>query len=727
MAEGAITWGAASNTCQVGISFESLTAPTAGQTTISVTAYVYWRAGVNMYDNTNSATWSGFTSGSAGSTSLNGPGTTRIRTITASVALQSGTSTATLTYNQAAVEYSGARSATASTTIPAKVLGVPDAPVMGAITRVSDTRHDVAWTNTNPTDANKPYQSILFQRSSDSGSTWTTVATLGSTATSYSDTTTTVNQKYRYRTVSQNTGGQGRATSTGDIYTTPKAPTSASAARSGSDIVVSWTNTATYRSGYRILASQAGGAYTVLATVGSAVATSYTHSAPAASTWSYQVQSYQVSQSNNLYSASSPATNTVQLLAPPNAPSLLSPDGSVVAAGENLAVTWQHNPTDASPQTQYQLRYRTSTDGGATWSAYTTPAIVTSATSSGVIPSASVTSGLLQWQVCTKGNHATFSPWSASAQLTVSGRPSVTITAPGSSVTSSSITASWTTFDPEGDAQTSAVVTLLDAAGSVTLWSKTVTTSTSVTVSGLNNSTSYVLRVRALAGGLWSTDASQSFSVTFARPPQPTLTVVWQGDTGSALITITNPAGTPAAVSNNIYADGVLVASDVGVSGTWVDPTPSLSGVVYTAEAMSSLPSSRMSDPVTLAVPSGAGIHFNGGGDTWPLHCALVQAGASLTDTPGIDVVLQQFAGDARPTPTWGPLQTFERTISGLTWHNTIAQAREDWDDLVRYPGLVCVRTARDTRYGVLSSFSLSHRGPEWSTVSITFIETETA
>src|SRR5690606_2220062 len=48
-------------------------------------------------------------------------------------------------------------------------------------------------------------------------------------------------------------------------------------------------------------------------------------------------------------------SNTVQLQAPPNAPTSLSPNGTTANVATNTLLRWLHNPVDASVQTQYQI------------------------------------------------------------------------------------------------------------------------------------------------------------------------------------------------------------------------------------------------------------------------------------------------------------------------------------------------------------------------------------
>jgi hypothetical protein len=102
---------------------------------------------------------------------------------------------------------------------------------------------------------------------------------------------------------------------------------------------------------------------------------------------------------------------------PPDAPTGLSPAGGTMVDPKVVqALTWTHNPTDGTAQTQFEVRHRQF--GSGSWTSVTP---VTSATSSWTLPANTYANDkTVEWQVRTWGHNATESPWSASATITTS-------------------------------------------------------------------------------------------------------------------------------------------------------------------------------------------------------------------------------------------------------------------------------------------------------------------
>jgi hypothetical protein len=199
-------------------------------------------------------------------------------------------------------------------------------------------------------------------------------------------------------------------------------------------------------------------------------------------------------------------------------------------------------------------------------------------------------------------------------------------------------------------------VKLYDAAGTTVLWSEEVADAllTRTIPYVLANSTSYKLGVALRDGdGLWSTEAINPFSVSFTPPSTPTFVATYNAITGSTAITITNPASSPAAVSNDLYRDpgtGVyeLVATGIAAQGTVTDWIPNVSGTNrYYIVAWSALPSSAQSTVSNVVTTTDDQVRFNGG----PGYAQQVTAGynPSIGDSFGRQRVTHQFAGRANP------------------------------------------------------------------------------
>lgn len=505
----------------------------------------------------------------------------------------------------------GTASVSWSITTAQRPVGVPAAPVMSGTTgatRVSDTQHNVAWTNTSPTSASNPYVNLVVQRSTDGGA-YTSIATLG-VVTSYSDKTTSANHRYAYRVYAKNGAGNSSVSAASNtLKTTPSAPGTPTAVKSGTDIVVSWSNPAWQADNIEVWHA-ANGVWdaSALTTTLAATATSYTHTAPSTTvTHTYRLRSKTTTPA--LTSAYSAQSNVVQLQAPPSAPTNLAPAGIAADLSLATALTWKHNPVDTTAQTKFEVQHRAV--GAPTWNSSGT---ITSGVSSYTLAAGTYANGQqVEWQVRTYGAHVTASPWSASAVITASAKPVVTITNPGASFNSSQLTAAWTYFDAEGTPQAQWTADLY--VGNAALFADRllehrtgVGTATSVTFdTRIQDAVSnYRVEIRAQDGsGLWSDWDVQPFGVSYSLPEMPTLALQWNSANESVVIAIDNPpttAGRVDTVSNDVYRsiDGgpwLLVASGVPPDGTVVDYLPSLSGInLYKAVAWSALPSSITSD-----------------------------------------------------------------------------------------------------------------------------------
>lgn len=113
-----------------------------------------------------------------------------------------------------------------SQTVTVAAIGMvtPPAPTIGTNTRASDTSNTIKWTN-NPTSTGV-YSNLYVERSADGGFSWTQIASVGTTTTSYTDTTTTANNYYCYRMHVTNAIGGSYSSASNITYNTPISPTS---------------------------------------------------------------------------------------------------------------------------------------------------------------------------------------------------------------------------------------------------------------------------------------------------------------------------------------------------------------------------------------------------------------------------------------------------------------------------------------------------------------------
>ena len=508
------------------------------------------------------------------------------------------------------------RTAFFNVNVPARPYAAPAAPSGVGVTRSSDARHVVNWSRNSPGSASAPYQNVVVQRWDDASNVYKTIATVGNVS-SYTDSGTSAGRYYRYRVASRNTGGSSSWAYSPYFYTTPKAPTGVKATRQGADVLVSWTRSTSphQRSVLAYRSSETGWQYPGWTSTGS----SYLIKAPDPSVvYTYAVLAQSNGPGGETLSSPWEHSNEVQLLAPPKAPSGLSP--AVAEAGLPVRITWAHNSADTSEQTAYEVQYRT--QGGASW---TSTGKQTGATAAHTFEAGVLAAGAYEVQVRTWGAHASAGGWSSTHLLTVSERPSVTITSPEAGpFPGSQAVVRWEFYDPEGSAQTDYVVTLYSADGD-RLWSRQrASTWASVLVEPkLEDGLTYEVGVKARdAAGLWSAEERVALAVDYAEPPTPKASAEWQVSTGAVVLSWSTPAAVaPAPKAETVTVerstdggDWTVVASGLPPSGSVVDPAPATNVVtLYRVSAVSALPSTA-AGPLLPVLPDAAGwVYLNGG------------------------------------------------------------------------------------------------------------------
>ena len=422
-----------------------------------------------------------------------------------------------------------------------------------SVTRVSDSQQRLQWGHDmDPASGPQPVTAFNIYRRTNGGAA-SPVASLEASVSSWDDTTTAPNAQYTYEIYPFNEAGAGPGRVVGTVVTRPAAPVIGSAVKSGADIVLTFTDRSGVESSHEIEHMPGGGPSEVLkgpsgsSTTG---AREWTHSAPSPSvTHAYRVRARNAAG----VSEWSAWSNTVQLIAPPLAPTMTGPSGAQDSA-EPVRVTWRHNPVDTTPQRAYSLRHRK--QGTATW------AYSGTVTTPNEFRDLNLTAGVWEVEVQTYGDHATPSPYSATLVVVVSGRPTVTVLGP-SSVTSNRANVTWSFSDPEASAQVAWRVSLRrdgvvlhteSGSGAASSWMTPV----------LDNGSTYTVVVDGQdSAGLWSRDGSITFAVAYAAPPAPSLVSVWDETTAAVTVTALVPLGDPPAVEVEVWraADPASIAA----------------------------------------------------------------------------------------------------------------------------------------------------------------------
>lgn len=442
---------------------------------------------------------------------------------------------------------SGYHTDSSEPTVGVFYITTPDPTTSAAVSRTSDTRHTITWTNHSSSD--QPYTYLYLERYDNVTGAWYAKATLSGSTTSYTDTSTIANRQYTYRVRAWNKAGYSSYNTTSAIRTTPAPPTTVVATRSGTSVVITWNDNATQETNQTIQrkTSTDNVTWSGWSTLSSAIAANaetYTDSSPANYN-QYQVRADCTTPTlNSAYAAS----NVVQILQAPAQPTGLSPASLTGIDGDNAnTFSWTHNSLDSTAQTKFSLEYDTadtfdvdpqllseqvSTDefyefAGATFTNNTT----------------------YYWRVKIWGEHATGSDWSETASFKASETPDSTITDPTavSNYNLSNLTVDWTYTQSDSVNQEQYICNLYDENDSlletqaVASSKATGETDTATFSYILGNNTTYKidLTVKSI-DGLWSVLEQLTFVTEFLEPLQPTI-VVANVDDEVTTIAITNP------------------------------------------------------------------------------------------------------------------------------------------------------------------------------------------
>lgn len=589
-------------------------------------------------------------------------------------------------------------------TLPSRPPQLPSAPTNLSISRSSDTSVKLSWSApSNATAPSNRWEKIEVQRQIDGGS-WSTIATysastksydanansgaggdkytLNSSATSYTDNTTTANHSYDYRVRATNVSGGSGYADAPSIYTTPAAPSNLKAVKSGSDIVLTWTDNSPGNTGWEVADNG-----TVIATITTNSPASYTVTNPSASqTHSYTVRAV----AGSLVSPWS-AAQAVQLQAPPNAPTNLSPSGTTVAAGNTQQVTWNHNPVDASAQSAFEVQYRQ--QGSSTW---TSSGKTSENVNSYTVPA--FPAGKMEWQVRTWGSHPDPSPWSAVASYTLNDVPVVTLTLPKSNeiITGANLPVSWTYSQAQGVSQGSFRIVLMDTTSGQIAWDQTTLgAATSSTVPGLLDGHSYTIYVVAsTSSNLVSNPAWTTFTVDYTDPTPPDLTAVWD-EGGFITVTGTSKDGLVATTRMEIQrsyngSEWETVLSTTTFPAVFEDFTAPMVGVVtYRAISYAESGASAFTESVVTMDEESVGCEVlisGGSGFTQVVKLSYV---TDRKYTGGRDRVLNQWSGRRSPIESSGATISKQMSITAKFFpsHCTDYSSRSEVEALFDLPG----------------------------------------
>jgi hypothetical protein len=384
------------------------------------------------------------------------------------------------------------------------------------------------------------------------GGAWNTVATSSGTARAYQDTSTSANHAYEYRVIAYygtTAGGSYKesvaSAASNKTYNTPAAPGTPTATRTTqSNVSLTWSNPGLTETAVRVQQSTDGSTWADTVTISGEDITNASVS-PGGGRYYFRVRN----ERGSLVSAWSSASNAVDTIVAPAAPTLTTPTSGtpLVASASTVVFAWVHNSLDSSAQTAYQMQI--STDNGSTWTAYDSGTVTTSSqtvshTMQGIL---GLTGGGLNhtylWRIRTKGAAADWSPWASAYNFAVYQVPAITITSPATDgwvLDSAPLTVQWSYSDPSG---TQAYVRLSLDDGTGEKYVKVITgTGTSYTIAAdeylLTNDTTYTIKAIAVSTTALQAEALRNIVVDYEEPALPFADVVLDDALGKATLTL---------------------------------------------------------------------------------------------------------------------------------------------------------------------------------------------
>ena len=623
----------------------------------------------------------------------------------------------------------GPTSATETVSLPTLTVP-PGVPTGVTAARVSDSQATVSWTQ--PAASNGQPTSQTVRRRINGGAFADVVTISPATSTTVA---CSANQKLEYEVRAANAAGSTAWSATSPaIYTTPAAPTGVAAAKDTSlNIDVSWTPNVAFVEHEHVVefSTNGGSSWTALATVAAGTST-YKHTSPnPALVHVYRVRSRNTS--GGLTSAWV-ESNSVQLLAAPNAPTLPAL-ASFADKATDLTVPFTHNPVDTTAQTAYEMQF--STNGGSSWSG---TGKVTSAVSSRTIAAntyaadVTVTIRVRTWgQATTGGADGTgASAWSTTRTVTFKTRPTVTILSPADAST-------WTEADlrvglsfAQAEDGTFVSATLQLKQGSTVLETVQSTTLASTAfATEVEDGESYTVTATVVSShGITSSLVDADFSVSYTLPVAAAVVATYLDEFGITQLDVTIPTagvGEEDAVSVSIFRtiDGVTDtlqrAFPVTVGETtFLDTTPTINGVnEYRVRTFSGDGAARDTTfSVTTAEDKRA---FLSNGPGFSRVVSFFRA-LTFTATPTVATALVQTAGRRSPIALFGENRGLVINGSAVIRAGEGSTVQEI-EDLALAGGLTCYRDPTGRRVFGAVALTVEYTSSIRSAIQYTFTE----
>ena len=610
----------------------------------------------------------------------------------------------------------------------------PPYPIISAnLTSFNGNTQDITinLTRDRQNSSTNPYAGIIVQWWTPDGDYGVTLpngrkaqSDIGNTY-EHRDTLLILNSVFRYRFRPYNSAGSASWTYSPFIYTRMDPPTSAKVVRNaGGGTRVTWARNAKwptdslYKPSFRVVwqelpagsSTWSGWKYDEQVTIPPNTY-SWVHSTQEPGvTYRYAVQAMGVHPEgvDNAYSDYA-HTNTIALDAPPLTPNILGPNEGQ-RFGRDVTLSWEHNPQDGSTQSAYELEWWTDKEQSVR-----TVAQTSGAESVTIRPPQD--NDFVRWRVRTKGVHPDFSPWTSVQAVGVSSPPTVSlVTTPGPYWgTSPELRATWVYTDPSGHSATKYEVRTTDASGKVV---REYAGTTSVTSGGtawsgsvprIEDGQKLTVSVRvADSYGVFSDWAKASVTGDWAEPPQPSISAVFNEDTGTATLTVSIADGEPAADVIEVFrylGKGLWERKTQGPGNgfVWEDMDPLFGDGthnLYAARAATAYPSYTLSEVTMLRfVPEGCEEWFWLSSNRYPERRARFRGNASVDESAGSVKASVHHYGDRFPTSYTTLMNERKLSVAGML--DRRATRWQDWVDLGMTEGTFTFRDPFGRRLNV--------------------------
>ena len=373
----------------------------------------------------------------------------------------------------ASIAWNGFHPGTSNASCSVPVGGInykkPNPPKNVKLTRVDDTKINNTWQANYDNGALKPWkQIILAKREGRDGGNWGTWSDQGGgkgtvlnwDATNYSWTGLRSNARYQFSAYARNQAGDSSHVDSQVIYTTPAAPKSVTAVKTGdrtvqitadvSNTYASWVTLWRRVNGGDWEAVQKDGAHYRLApSNGKCV---FTDSDAPGGTLEYECLVRRViygdgsgmsTPLDDTLCSTAKVSNSVTTITPPLAPTVSCEQGAVAPTNTALVLRWTPNHPDGTAQTSAEVEV-TGQSGD------TTTTTITGDSTQWTRTASLQTVGTVKFRVRTKGLDPDWGAWSAYVEVRVADPPSVVVSSPVSPVTAMPFTIAWSVADVTG-------------------------------------------------------------------------------------------------------------------------------------------------------------------------------------------------------------------------------------------------------------------------------------